>query len=374
MIYPTPAYLKPYYLMSWLHSIPLALLFFVGLIWIVLEFIWLGKFSFFIAGDNIYIIPYYLAFTENDLPFSKWTPFPAGGTDFASTGYSTILFRWIFSTFPSWFAIQILICVPIAVALMGTYSLCRKTVELNKISSVFASFVYGSLFFGGIFFVIPATAYIPFIIFSITNILDEKSSLKWWLLTAISVLLISQSSHFPRLVPWPIVIIVVWFLIIDKRSRLYDWGVISLVGFTMIALFWVDFIAIATYVPFSVLPVFRSPADFETVFTSAFDTIYSSISTQFFTPLGLLTLFFIRLYRDPTPIGYRILYALGAIIILLFVFSLCKVLLSQYFLSFNAFNITRIMQGFDLLVVIAGGFGFQYLTQTVKSYEDNLLS
>ncbi len=363
--------LKPYFLMSRINSTPAPWLFLAATIWFVLEFVWMGRYSPFIAGDNVSFIPYYLAFTESGLAFGNWTPFPAGGTDFAATGYATAFFRWVFSALPSWAAIQVLIYVPIAAALLGTYGICRKTVKLDKVPSAFAAFAYGSMFFGHLFFLTAPLAYIPAIIYVLGNLLDQKSSGKWWLLTLLAVFLIAQSSVFPRLVPWPGAVIVIWFLILERRCKWSDWIIISLVCIGMMALRAQDFIAIASHIQLSSLPDHRPPGDFKSVMATAFTTVYGHIFGKYFFSTVLLSLFGVFLYRSRSPIGYRILGALGTIVFLLFAASLAKILLSEILPGFNTFNITRIMQGFSLLSIIAGGFAFQYLLQAVPGRGGN---
>ena len=127
------------------------------LFWLCLEYVILGKYSLFIAGDNISVIPYYLAFYSNNIPVSNWTPFPTAGTDLTATGYFTILYKAIFFIFPSWAACQILIVGPIFAGVIGIYGLCKKTLSLDNGPSIFAGFSYGVLYFNELFFLTSMT-------------------------------------------------------------------------------------------------------------------------------------------------------------------------------------------------------------------------
>ena len=359
--------LRHYYLMGQLNAVPNIWLLITASIWIIFEFIWLGKYSPFIAGDNVSFVPYYLAFTENDIAFSNWTPFPAGGTDFAATGYSTLFFKGMFYLLPSWAAFQVFLFIPIVFAFIGIYGICIKTIKLDKVSSLFAAFSYVIMFFQQLFFASSAVAYIPAIIYALSNLLESKNSVKWWSLSILPLILIVESSVISRVIPWTSIVIVVWFLVIDLRTKWNDWAIILFLSFGLIIMSVFDIIAILSHINLSSLPEYRPATNFGTVLSRSSEAIYQHVSGRFFSSFIFLFLFGMHLYHNRTPIGFRTLYALGIFICLLLIASFSKL----FFPEFNSFNVIRIMQGFDIFVVIAGGFGLRYLLQITK-YQSNL--
>ena len=109
-----------------LQVFPFRGVFAAAIAFIVLEYVALGKYSLFIVGDNISVLPYYLAFFSNGVPFANWTPFAAAGTDMVATGYATLVFKWIFALLPPWLAFQVLVVAPILAGIFGIYGLCRR--------------------------------------------------------------------------------------------------------------------------------------------------------------------------------------------------------------------------------------------------------
>ena len=205
-----------------LAGLPVPALLAIAIGWIVLEFVWLGKFSLMIVGDNISIIPYYMAMVAGDMTVDNWMPYPAAGTDFSATGYSAIILRWVFSILPSWAAVQVLAIAPVVAGVLGVYGLCRRNFNLDIAASIFAGFSYGVLFFREIFFLSAVPGYLPLTVLALSHLLDNKSDVRWWLGLAGAGFLIAETSFITRLVPWPVITYAVWFLIVERRRRFSD--------------------------------------------------------------------------------------------------------------------------------------------------------
>ena len=141
-----------------LAALPFRITFAAAIVFIVLEYVILGKYSLFIVGDNISMLPYYLAFFANDVPFANWTPFAAAGTDMVATGYATLVYQWTFALLPPWLAFQVLVIVPILAGIFGVYELCRQVFKLDRAASAFAGCAYAILFFRELFFLSSVVA------------------------------------------------------------------------------------------------------------------------------------------------------------------------------------------------------------------------
>ena len=348
---------------SKLQALPFKILFASGIAFIILEFVILGKYSLFIVGDNISVLPYYLAFFSNNVPFANWTPFAAAGTDMVATGYATIIYQWVFALLPPWLAFQVLVIAPILAGIFGVYGLCRRVFNLDQAASAFAGCAYGILFFRELFFLTSVPGYLPLSLLALHYLLDDKKSFNAWLGVIISGLLIAQSSFITRLVPWPVATYVVWFLIVEKRRKPLDWAIIATFSLSIIAARWQDIVALLAYAPLSGLSEARGGGTFAVEMQKALQSVQEDLVGKWGVMAILLAAFAASLMEKARrPMAIRLFAAMGALIGLLFIGSLVKVAVVSVFPFLNGFNISYIMQGFGLMAVIAGGLGWQYLS------------
>ncbi len=327
---------------------------------IVLEYVILGKYSLFIVGDNISVLPYYLAFFSNDVPFANWTPFAATGTDMLATGYATLVYQWTFALLPPWLAFQVLVIAPILAGIFGVYGLCRQVFQLDSAVSAFAGCAYAILFFRELFFLSSVAGYLPLSLLALHSLLDNRKNIKAWMGVIIVGFLIAHSSFITRLVPWPVATFIIWFSIIEKRRRPLEWVIIITFSIAIIAARWQDIIALLAYAPLSGLSEARGGGGFDVEMKKAFGTAKSSLFGKWGIVAILLTGFALS-FRDHArrAVSWRLLTALAAILGLLFVGGLVKVATVTVLPFLSGFNTTYVMQGFSLLAVIAGGLGLQ---------------
>ena len=328
--------------------------------WLVIEFVWLGKYSLFIAGDNISVIPYLSAFADTDTPFSNWTPFPAAGTDMVATGYGILVFQWVFSILPVWAAYQVLAIAPILAGVVGVYGLCRKTFRLDSVSSCFAGFAYGTLYFRELFFLSGVQGYLPLTILALSYLLDDKTRIWRWIGLVAVGFLMSHSSFISRLVPWPLATYFLWFLIIERRNRLVDWLIVALFSVVILAARWQDIVALLSYAPLSAMIKTRGGGTLEVEMSVAVGSVVGNFFLKNALPLALFGGFLASLRNGFDGGKANLLVALAALTGLLFLGAYLKVVLISYLPFLSAYNMTYIMQGFGVFIALMGGIAFSY--------------
>ena len=337
--------------------------------WFVIEFIGLGKFSLFISGDNISVIPYFLALNSSDMPFANWTPFPAAGTDMVATAYKTLVFQWVFAILPSWAAFQVLSVGPILAAILGIYALCRKFFQVSTQASCFAGFAFAVFYLREAFFTSSVQAYLPLTILTLSYLLDNKSKVRSWLGVIAMGLLISHSSLLSRLIPWPIATFLIWFLIIERRRLLVDWLIIALFSIAIMAARWQDVVALLSYAPLSGMVEHRGGGTFDVEMAKTFGTLtgylFSNGSLPFMFFIGFLVSFKNGLDGRKIELFVALLTFIG----LLFLGVYIKVALVGYLPFLSAYNFTYVMQGFGVFIVIAGAIAFDYCRNIPQSEE-----
>ena len=328
---------------------------------IVLEYIVLGKYSLFIVGDNISVLPYYLAFVTRDIPFAHWTPFATAGTDMMATGYATLVYQWVFALLPPWMAFQVLVIAPILAAVLATYGLCRRIFRLDPGPSAFAGCAYGILFFRELFFISSVQGYLPMTLLALHYLLDNKKSTLAWSGIIISGFLIAHSGFITRFFPWPVVTFVIWFFVIERRRKFLDWGIIAIFSIAILASRWQDIIALLAYAPLSGMPETRSGGTFEVEMRSAIMAVKSTLIGQWGVLGFLLASFAVSFYdRNLRAMGGRLLMALGVLVGLVFAGGLVKIMTVAVFPFLNGFSTTYVLQGSGLMTAIASGFGMQF--------------
>lgn len=327
--------------------------------WCVLEFIWLGKYSLIVVGDNISVIPYYLAFTENGQEFADWTPFPAGGTDFVATGYFTLFYRSVNALLPSWLAYQLLATGPIVAAVLGTYGLGRRVLGLGQAAAMFAGFAYGILWSRELYFLTALPGYLPVTLLAISCLLDNKTDPKRWLAVVAAGILLSQTGFISRLVLWPAVYYVIWFLCVERRRKISDWAIVLLFSALLMAARWQDIVALLTHAPLSALSQFRGGGEAAQLASDIWKALTGTLGAKGYLPLILITGFGFFYRRSHQYRGPEIALSLAAFVVGLIAASAGKVILVDYFPFLAGYNITHIMQGFYLFAILAGGIAFQ---------------
>ena len=336
---------------------------FAAIAWIVIDYVALGKFSLFIAGDNISVIPYLMAFPARGWAFANWSPFAAAGTDFTATGYTPLVFRWLFALLPGWAAVQVLVVVPIIAAVIGVRVLAMRTLGLGAAAATFAGFAYGVLYFRELFFLTSMLGYLPLTILALGRVLDDKSQFGRWVFLIGIGFLMAHSSFITRLVPWPVATLLVWFLFVDRRRRVVDWVIIILFSAALMASRWQDIVALMAYAPTAAIAEMRTGGTLALELSRAVDAIVGCFTFGNFVPM----IFFAGLawaIATEHPRGASNIAA-GAIglIVLFFVGIAVKVAVVSFLPFMKGYNLTYVLQGFNIFSVLAGAIAFQVLSQ-----------
>ncbi len=329
--------------------------------WLTIEYVGLGKFSLAISGDNISVIPYYFAFYDHGLSMGNWTPFPSGGTDLKATGYSTIVFQTVFSLLPGWLAFQVLTISPIIAGVLGVYGLCRRVIQLDKTSSIFAAFAYGAFYFDEFFFTTGLLGYLPLSVLTLSALLDNKYEVMRWVWVVAIAALLSHSSFISRLVPWPLATYLVWFALVERRRNLNDWCLITLFSTFILTLRWEDVVSLIAYAPDSVISEFRTTQGLTIELANAASALAATLIGKFYVSGILLTIFILSIVSNQERRNLGLLSALLALISFFFIGIILKSILVSFMPFISGYNFTHIFQNFYFVQMIAGGVGIHFI-------------
>lgn len=217
----------------------------VGIAWISLEYFALGPFSYFRIHDNGNVtVPALL--TQSAWGFAQplWYPFAGGGADRLALGFFAGLDVVLFKLLPGWLAYQLLVLSEFVLATLFTHLLARRTLGLPEGYSAIAGFAYAlSVVSGQLAF--SAMAYLPFVIWGLARAIDSPSGRRRWAIVAALSLFYAFTSHAQLLLPFPYLVIVLWFWLLEGRRRPRDYLVIVAFCALATALRLQDIVALA---------------------------------------------------------------------------------------------------------------------------------
>lgn len=225
---------------------------FAGLVWLSCEFFLAGPFSFLRNGDNAdSFIPGFMAYARHFPEGAYWFPFPGAGTDRLALGYFGGLDTFLFWLLPGWLAVQLFVAAQFVLGGGATYLICRRILMLGPEAATFAALAFALNAISGqhddnmaMFF--------PALIWAISRGLDE--SLPWmrraaWLVVA--PLAFGMSTLAAFLLPFPLIMVVVWFAVVDPKSSARQWGLIAAACFLAVLPRLQDILALALHAPIS---------------------------------------------------------------------------------------------------------------------------
>jgi hypothetical protein len=224
---------------------PVAKAIIVGIVWIALEYVALGPFSYFRIHDNgNVIIPALLTQSALSLERPLWYPFAGGGADRLALGYFAGLDVLLFKLLPGWLAYQLLVLSQFVLATVFTHLLARRALNLPELPSAIAGFAYAlSVVSGQLAF--SALAYLPLVIWGLSRALDSPSPPRRWAVAVALALFYGLTAHAQLLLPFPFVVIVVWFWLLEGRRRPRDYLLIVAFCALATALRLQDIVALA---------------------------------------------------------------------------------------------------------------------------------
>lgn len=201
---------------------------------IVSEYVMFMKYGALHIGDNADIFFPQFSAAGVDGISTEWNRFAAAGTDRKTEGGSTLVNLWFYTTLPIWLAQQLTILAMVAAAVVGGYALCRRSLGLGFEASVFAGLACAALPYGML--VYNAQAWTPALIAALAFALERPFRAWRWALVLGAVFVLGETSYLSRILPWPSVAVVGWFLFVDRRRSFTDWSAILAVAIAVPAL------------------------------------------------------------------------------------------------------------------------------------------
>ena len=195
------------------------LLFLIFTIWVGLEYIGAGPFSYIRihdTGDST--IPLYLSFVKNIFRYGMtyWNQYAVCGIDRFANGPDILhLNTLLFLIFPGWIAYQILVLGQLFIASYFTYRLCRDVLKLEEIPSIYAG-IFFSLFFDELICFSLGIAGFPLLLWGIEKIYNREEKTKYLYIIILGALY-SLSSSFTGVLPFTITLVLLWFIFVRRK-------------------------------------------------------------------------------------------------------------------------------------------------------------
>ncbi len=210
--------------------------FFLWALWLSLEYVALGPFSYVRIPENADInLPARLAFVRevahHDLGY--WAPQRAGGSDRLSQLMACGLDALAFLYLPGWLAYGLVIFTQRFVASYFSFRLARDQLELNLLPSLYVGLafsLYSHEVFGGIadtFTLYDGLALpgLPLILWLLGR-LGERKRLAGMAIAAVAGVFLALSSGFP-IALFVVFLVVVWFAVIRPATNRSIWLFVS---------------------------------------------------------------------------------------------------------------------------------------------------
>lgn len=195
------------------------LLFLIFTIWVGLEYIGAGPFSYIRihdTGDST--IPLYLSFAKNIFKYGMtyWNQYAVCGIDRFANGPDILhLNTLLFLIFPGWIAYQILVLGQLFIASYFTYRLCRDVLKLEEIPSIYAG-IFFSLFFDELICFSLGIASFPLLLWGMEVIYTGKQKTKYLYIIILGALY-SLSSSFAGVLPFTLPLALLWFIFVRRK-------------------------------------------------------------------------------------------------------------------------------------------------------------
>jgi hypothetical protein len=232
-----------------------------GGIWLSLELFILGPFSYMHMSDMAdHHVPMHLSAALETFPGANWHRFLGAGTDRGSLGVMGPVDQILFRLFPGWFAVILLSTGQIAMAVLFTYKLCRENLKLPDHAAAFAALCFAATLTSGRFMNI-AVALLPYLIWSLSYAMDNKKSIGGWLVLLVAAVIFAGVTMAHLVVPWPLIIVMAWFVIVEPKKNRKDWGLFFVLCVLIVAVRWQDFVAMIAYAGISNRAVAYNPID-----------------------------------------------------------------------------------------------------------------
>ena len=330
-----------------------------GLLVLCGEFVLLGPFSILTTHDNGEItVPNLVAFNFLPRDVFYWYPFSTGGVDRLSIGSLSPLDVLLFRYLPGWLAYQSGMIAQIGCAVFGVFMLSQRVMGLSTMPSIFAALAYG-FFIGaeGKMFM-AVLSYLPFFIYCLGQTLDNKKSLSYWGVLALSLALLSLTGHMGFFFPFAQMLGGLWFIFLDRRRAIADWLIICGVFGLSVAIRLQDIVALVKVAPISQRLYVEKPQGWD-----AIEMTWNQITHHFFgNPSALLFLALALIgfcFRPTSAMQRRALCAWLFGIAGVFAFSALKPALASVLPFIKGYNLDRFAGYLSIFVILLAAAGME---------------
>ena len=333
---------------------------FIIIIWFVFPFVILGKFSFIHTGDNFeFNVAHLMALGIEGLNPGFWNPVTSSGTDTIAIGIVGEINRVLFFYFPGWLAYQLLIVVQTVAAILGSYLFCRYLFKLTSFASILPSIIFGLMIPGQLHFSI--IAFLPALILSLSYLLENSRSYRAWGLSLIIFFWVSETAYISWLIPFPSIVLIGWFLFVEKRQSLRQWVIIICFALLLQAFRYEDIVALIQFAPHAHMKLGR--------------TLPSSSDVLAWPPLlrENLVIICIGLFgyswivmesRPPIMRGLALFLVVGIVAEPIAV--LMQIYLAEQLPFIQGFNVAKITRLFEVIVWLSSAFAVQPILEGLK--------
>lgn len=333
--------------------------------WIGSDFFLLGKFSPVTGGPDNFAgaIANLLSSGIEETATFYWQRLGGGGFDILAQGFYPPVYRLPFHYLPGWSAIIFVSGAPIISGVVGVYFLCRRTFGLSEMAALFAGFIWVFNFGGRTFLLTSTIGYLPLMLAAMTYLLDDKSEWRRWVLAIVACFLMSAGSYISKVLPFPFLIVAIWFLLADPRRKILDWIVLGLLALFAGLLRLPEVVAILNNAPLSSLEEFRERYDL----SGSLVMTFTNFLGMFKSYVGYVTAFSLALiiiplmtFSDKTkPRRIAVCIVVGAL--LPFILTIAKSVLVGFLPFFSSLTIAAILAPYKIFIVIGGAFGMEGL-------------
>lgn len=320
--------------------------------WLAIDFVVLGKYSFVYTGDNLtVIIPALLSFGWTGL--SDWNPWSSAGWDslaIAPIGIGNVL---LFSVLPGWAAYSVNIVVQVVAAVLGVYVLARR-IGLAWPAAAFCGFAFALNVSGQLH--LASVNFIPVVILATSLVVARPGNWVRWLGLCTVIAVLVSTGWIGELVPFVAFPVITWFLFVERTRQCRSWLIIAATAlFTMLPRL-PELYTLAAYSTLSHRALVKTVPTLANLF---------DMPAKFFSDINHLLLlalaaFAVTAFRH-SPAFKRLLIGFGVWIALIIVSVPAEMLIYDVLPILQGYNFNRLIHSPSLLLVFAGGFGFQAL-------------
>ena len=202
-------------------------------VWQSFEFLFFGPASAVIFADNAeQLLPSLLTRLHADHVFAAWDRFQAGGNDVIAGADHALINIALFALFPAWLANGILTLAMYIAAGVGVFLLAHKRFQLSSIASSVAGMVYMTQVHP--YLASAVFCFLPLCIYTVSQAVHQATR-KHLLFAIASIILLAFTGYFSRVIPYASIMLFVWFLIVERPTKVSSW--LTVIGACILIVF-----------------------------------------------------------------------------------------------------------------------------------------